>query len=387
MGIFARFKRLRPQAEIKIGVLASTSGPMADYGCTALQGFDLGINYATGGSGKVAGRAIRLLIEDDQGDEHLAAQKAEHLLDVAGAELLQGCTSSQAAIKISRLAQERERLFMVAVAATDVLTAEWFNPYIFRTASTTAQDAAAGGLYAVQNLGRNFCFLSQDYIWGQQSRAAWWRTIAKHGGEIVGDIFAPYETTDFRPYLRETLEKHPEVLVPSWAGATVKELLLQMRAEGVFDALKVAGNLVDRATLEQVGEAVAGMICAVKYHHALPQTSLNEWLVRHHRERYGDDPDLLAESGFTSAVALVEALKRTDGDPDAGRLIPILEGMVFKGPKGTYTFRPEDHQALQPMYVAEMTSVANKPYCEPRLIAEIAAEDCAPPLVQPRSQH
>ncbi len=32
------------------------------------------------------------------------------------------------------------------------------------------------------------------------------------------------------------------------------------------------------------------------------------------------------------------------------RLITLMEGMSFETPKGTMTFRPEDHQALQTMY-------------------------------------
>ena len=46
---------------------------------------------------------------------------------------------------------------------------------------------------------------------------------------------------------------------------------------------------------------------------------------------------------------MVEALKKTGGT-DTEKLIAAMEGMSFETPKGTMTFRKEDHQAMQSMY-------------------------------------
>lgn len=385
--LFKRFRKSPSAAQrpIKVGVLSAQSGPLAHYGKTAVEGLRLGIEYATGGTWEIAGRKITLHVRDDGGDPIFAEEQARILIEQEQVDLLQGSTSSTAAIKIARVAQEHQRLFVVAVAATDVLTAEWFNPYVFRTASTTSQDAAAGGGYAVRNLGKRFAFLSPDYIWGHQSRTAWWRAVQAEGGEIVGDALLPRDETNFCDELRDVLTKDPDVFIPSWAGKGTVDLLLQMREVGVFEAASVIADMPDYRTVEAVGDAMVGMICVVKYFHAFPQNSVNDWLIRHHQEQYGMSPDIFTEGGFTSGVALVEGLKRTSGDPAAGRLIPILEGMPFEGPKGTYTFRPEDHQALQPMYVAEMVKDSEGMACAPRLIREVPAEECAPPLVEPRA--
>ncbi|MGC9399840.1 MAG: substrate-binding domain-containing protein [Anaerolineae bacterium] len=383
--LFQRFKpsRLKPQDTIKIGVLSAQTGVLAHYGRTAVEGLHLGIEYATGGTWEIAGKRIHLLIEDDGGDPAFAQQKARALIEQKAVDILQGCTSSSAAVKIAQIAQTHERLFVVAVAATDVLTAEWFNPYIFRTASTTSQDAAAGGQYAVQHLGRRFAFLSPDYIWGHQSRAAWWRAVLEQGGEIVGDFLVPQDERDFRNELRAILERRPDVLVPSWAGRGTAALLLQMREVGVFEAVSVIADMPDYRTVEAAGAALEGMTCVVKYYHGFPRNAVNDWLVRRHREQYERLPDIFTADGFAAGVALVAGLKRTSGDPGAAHLIPVLEGMSFEGPKGTYTFRAENHQALQPMYIAEMERTPGQEICVPRLIREVSAEECAPRPVEP----
>ena len=49
-------------------------------------------------------------------------------------------------------------------------------------------------------------------------------------------------------------------------------------------------------------------------------------------------------------MAVVEAMKKTNGDTDTNKLIAAMEGMSFETPKGRMTFRKEDHQAMQSMY-------------------------------------
>jgi branched-chain amino acid transport system ATP-binding protein len=117
-----------------------------------------------------------------------------------------------------------------------------------------------------------------------------------------------------------------------------------------------------------------------KYSYILPSNPVNDWLTEKHIERYGEPPDLFTGGGFAAGIALVEGLRRTEGNPGAEALIPAMEGLSFKGPKGTYTFRHEDHQALQPMYVVEMVPDPEQPWAIPKLIHETGPEETAPPL-------
>ena len=64
----------------------------------------------------------------------------------------------------------------------------------------------------------------------------------------------------------------------------------------------------------------------------------------------GAPPDFFTGGGFIAAMAVVTALKKTDGSTDTEKLIAAMEGMKFDTPKGKMIFRKEDHQALQPMY-------------------------------------
>jgi branched-chain amino acid transport system substrate-binding protein len=368
---------------IKIGVIASRLGPLDYYGKMQIQGLELGIEYATNSTWQVADRKIEILIEEDASEPGMGGQKARSLIEDQGVDILQGATSSAVTIVIAKIAHEYERILMVEPAAADSITGTHFNQYVFRTAANVSQDAAAAGRYAVDHLGSSFAFIAPDYIWGHQSTEAWKRVIEAHGGKTLIEILAPTKTEDFKPYLEEILAHKPDVLVQSWAGAGYRALFSDMRDLGVFDKMSVTGGLGDREARHALGLDAVGIVGAIKYSPILPANPVNDWLRSKHKERHGDDPDLFTGGGFAAGVALIEGLNRTGGNPDGKAMISALTGMSFEGPKGTYTFRPEDHQAMQPMYIVKMVPDPDHPWAIPELIQEMSPEESSPPLKVP----
>ena len=79
-------------------------------------------------------------------------------------------------------------------------------------------------------------------------------------------------------------------------------------------------------------------------------------------------------------MALVTALKKTNGNTDANTLIAAMEGMSFDTPKGKMTFRKEDHQALQSMYHYKIKVDPAFAWGVPELVHEIKAEEMAIPI-------
>jgi branched-chain amino acid transport system ATP-binding protein len=147
----------------------------------------------------------------------------------------------------------------------------------------------------------------------------------------------------------------------------------------------VTGGLGEREARHALGMDGVGLVGICKYSYVLPDNPINDWLTENHVERHGEPPDLFTGGGFAAGAALVEALKRTGGNPEADAMISVMEGMSFAGPKGSYTFRPEDHQALQPMYIVEMVEDPDldHPWTIPQLIREVTPEEAAPPVVKP----
>ena len=93
-----------------------------------------------------------------------------------------------------------------------------------------------------------------------------------------------------------------------------------------------------------------GMEGASYYYFGISKNPANQWLVTNHYKQFKSPPDFFTAGGFSAAMAVVTALKKTNGDTSTDKLITAMEGMSFDTPKGTMTFRKEDHQAMQSMY-------------------------------------
>jgi len=382
-GLLKRIKeKATGQNPIKIGVITTQSGPMDYYGTMQVRGLKLGIEYATEGSWKISEHPIELIFEDDAGDPTTGGRKARELIEQQDADILVGGVSSVTAILLTGIAEEYERILLVEPAAADSITGEHYNRFVFRAAATVSQDAAAGAQHAVEYLGKTFAFIAPDYAFGRQSTAAWKKIIEENGGQVLIEVYAPPQTTDFSDYFQQILDSKAEVLVQSWAGAGYHELFKSMRSLGIFEKMNVTGGLGDREARHALGLDAVGMVGVCKYSYLLPDTPVNTWLIDKHNKKYGENPDLFTGGGFAAGVALVEALKRTAGNPKPEAMIPIMEGMSFEGPKGTYIFRKEDHQALQPMYVVKMVKDPENPWAIPKLIQEVTPQETAPPLIE-----
>lgn len=123
-----------------------------------------------------------------------------------------------------------------------------------------------------------------------------------------------------------------------------------------------------------------GMEGATYYYFGIPKNPVNDALVAAHYKAYKTPPDFFTAGGFSAAMALVTALKKTHGDTKTNNLIKTMEGMSFDTPKGKMTFRKEDHQAMQSMYHFKIKNDPAFAWGVPELVHEIKAEEMNIPI-------
>jgi len=365
---------------IKIGVVTSMSGPLEYYGTMQTRGLQLGIEYATDGTNEVLGRPIEILIEDDTGDPGQGVTRARELIERHDVDFLQGSANSSVALAIQDVALEYERIFMVAPAAADAITGSNWNRFTFRTGSTTTQDALSGGVYAAREMGDEFVIFTPDNAWGQDTARAWRNAIEGEGKEVIRDIFVAPDTSDFTPYLLRLTSEDPDVAIVAWAGAGAFQLFDQIAELHIYERMEVTSGFGDIPTLQAFGDSILGARGMMKYFYTLPDNEINDWLVETYMERYEMPPDLFVPDAFAAGVALVQAIEKAQ-TLDTDTLIETMRGMSFETPKGTMTFREEDHQALQEMYIVEMQEVEGFDFPVPVLIQTMTPEETAPPIM------
>jgi branched-chain amino acid transport system substrate-binding protein len=354
---------------VKVGVITDETGPLAIYGAHVLRAFPLGMEYATGDAGTegdgytsymLDGCEIQVYYRDDQSNPENTATVGRELIEVEGVDIIVGTVSSGATATLQELARENEVIHIAAPAAANDLTGATFNEYSFRTSRNNYQDSVNICEY-LTNEYDSFVQIAPDYSFGQGSATAFRDACTLFGGEFVGDdIFAPADTTDFTTYMDpvfDAIDNGAQAFIVTWAGGGFVPLLQAATDTGVLDEIPMAAGFVDNVVMPAFFSNAIGSTSGILYHYTFPDNEINDWLVTNAVDRFGVPPDLFDADAMNAALLIAEALHATGGDASAAALINVMEGMEFEGPKGTIYIRPEDHVAIQDMYVATLLNV------------------------------
>jgi branched-chain amino acid transport system substrate-binding protein len=338
--------------DLKIALISSKTGPLEAYAKQTETGFNLGLEYLTGGTMAINGRKIVVLSKDDQGKPDIAKSLLEQAYADDKADLAVGTTASGSALAMLSIAEDAKKVLIVEPAVADSITGDKWNRYIFRTARNSTQDALAGAV-ALGSGEVSVATLAQDYAFGRDGVAAIKDAITatKSKAKVVFEEYAPQNTTDFTASaqrLFDALKDKPgrKVIVIIWAGPSPFSKIMELKPDRFGIEVAPGGNILPVMKSYKPYPGIEG---AVYYYYGFPKNPMNDWLVAEHKKRFNVPPDFFTAGGMAAASAVVTAIKKAGG-ADTEKLIAAMEGMDFDTPKGKMTFRKEDHQALQAMY-------------------------------------
>jgi branched-chain amino acid transport system substrate-binding protein len=367
--------------EIRIAHIYSRTGPLEAYGKQTQTGLMMGLDYATGGTMTVNGRKIVVIEKDDQGKPDLGKSLLATAYSDDKVDLAIGPTSSGVALAMLPVAEEYRKILLVEPAVADSITGDKWNKYVFRTGRNSSQDAISNAV-AMDKANTSVATLAQDYAFGRDGVKAF--KDALHQAKIVHEEYLPQTTTDFTAGIQrvvDALKDKPgrKVIEVIWAGGTppFNALAAQNLKQRFGIEVFTGGNILPAmASYKQF----PGMEGATYYYFGIPKNPVNEALVASHYKQFKSPPDFFTAGGFSAAMAIVTALKKTAGDTGAEKLIAAMEGMSFETPKGKMTFRKEDHQAMQSMYHFKVKVDPAFAWGVPELVHEIKPEEMQVPV-------
>ena len=365
--------------EIRIAHVYSKTGPLEAYGKQTQTGLMMGLNYATGGTMMVGGKKIVVIEKDDQGKPDLGKSLLAAAYADDKADLAIGPTSSGVALAMLPVAEEYQKILLVEPAVADSITGDKWNKYIFRTGRNSSQDAISNAV-ALDKAGTTIATLAQDYAFGRDGVKAFKDAVKT--AKIVHEEYLPTNTTDFTAGAQRIIDKLKDqpgrkVIFIIWAGAgnPFKIADLDLKRYGI--EIATGGNILPAMAAYK---NFPGMEGATYYYFGIPKNPVNEALVAQHYSQFKTPPDFFTAGGFSAAMAVVTALKKTNGDAKAATLIKTMEGMSFETPKGTMTFRKEDHQAMQSMYHFKIKVDPAFAWGVPELVREIKPSEMQVPI-------
>ncbi len=376
---FVTSKAFAQGKDIRVAFIFDKTGPLEAYVKQTQTGLQMGLEYATNGTMTVGGRKLVLIERDSQGKPDVAKQQLAAAYADDRADIAIGATGSGASLAMLPVAEEYKKILLIEPAVADSITGEKWNKYIFRTGRNSSQDAISNAV-AQDKSGVSIATLGQDNAFGRDGVKAFKDALKR--AKIVHEEYLPAATTDFTAGAQRVIDKLKDkpgrkVIWIIWAGtgSPFKIADLDLKRYGI--EIASGGNILPAMS---VYKNFPGMEGATYYYYDIPKNPLNAVLVNRHMAKFKTPPDFFTAGGFSVAMALVTALKKTNGDTNTDALITAMEDMSFDTPKGKMTFRKEDHQAMQVMYHFKIKVDPLLAWAVPELVREIKPEEMNVPI-------
>jgi branched-chain amino acid transport system substrate-binding protein len=345
-----------PPGPLKLGLLVPLTGPLAANGKEMANGLGL---YLEEQHQHLAGREVRLIVEDTEGKPATALTKVRALVESHGVQVLLGPLTTVEAYAILPYIESHKMPTVSPTVAAEDLTQRKRSPFVVRTGWSAGQPAQPFGRWVWDTLKyRTIAIVGQDYAFGHESSAAFQRTFEEAGGRIVQKLFAPIGTADFGPYIAR-LKRDVDAVYVASAGADALRFARQYAEAGLKERVPLigSGNFTDEHVLRSMGDEALGVVSALHYSAALTNPA-NRRFVAAYEAKYGQVPSYYSEGTYVAGIVLKAALEATGGDAeDTGKFLTALRGVkLTDAPRGPVTFDDYGHP-VQNIYVRRVERV------------------------------
>ncbi len=333
---------------IKIGVLASLTGPLAQEGIEHVMGIELALDEV---GYEVAGKEIELITEDIGVDPGLCLTKVKKLNEVDNVDLVLGPSSVGQILAIRDYIDENELLTISPMCPTPKMTGELYTPYFFRSSYNYNQENALAAYIAYEEKGyRKVAAIFVDIEDGHGNWEPFKEVFEGLGGEVVLEIATPMETPDYAPYMAQIDAENTDVIWSFHLGGDAIRFVQALDEYGIKDEVPVLCSpaTVSEGWLAPMGDAALGIESTTNYSPVL-DTPENTEFAQALWDKDQQRPTIPIEHGYVAARMAILALEEVDGDvSDLDSLIEALENLEFEAPRGPIKF--EQHTPVQNLY-------------------------------------
>jgi branched-chain amino acid transport system substrate-binding protein len=297
---------------IKIALLVPETGPLAANGKDMINGLQLFLEEQ---NSRLAGREIKLTIEDDAGVPATGLTKVRGLVESQGVHLVMGPLSAAVGYAIAPYLDEKKVPTIYPVVSSEDITQRKRSPYIVRTGWSSAQPSHPFGKWVSENLKyKKIAMIGYDFAFGWEVAAGFHRTFEEAGGQIVQKLWPPLGNADFGPYLAQ-LKRDVDAIYAIFSGADALRFTKQFADSGLKGRLPLVGGgtLTDEHVLRTMGDESLGIVTALHYSAAL-ENPTNKRFAQAYEAKFKQVPSYYSEGTYVAGTLLKAALEATGGD-------------------------------------------------------------------------
>jgi len=332
--------------ELKIGLMATLSGPAAVYGKHMRDGFMLAVKQSNGALG---GLPTNVLEVDDKLDPEYALEQATRLIEENGVDLIVGVNFSKVMLAVHDPIVRTKTLFIGTHSGPAPIAGRNCSRYFFSTALQDDQVHETMGRYASLKGYQQVVTIAPDYEAARDAVAAFRRHFK---GQIARELFPKLGTTDFSEEFSQVEEIEPDAIYVFMPGGMGVELVKQFHTSGLKGLIPfLSANTVNAVTLPYTSEMAEGLYSAASWAANLDNPA-NKRFVREFARAYDYAPSVYAAQGYDAGKLIHFALELTGGIKDREALLSAISAAPFESVRGDFRFNSNQFP-IQDFYLVE----------------------------------
>jgi branched-chain amino acid transport system substrate-binding protein len=340
---------------VKIGVLNDQSGLYADFGgrgsviAAQMAAEDFG--------GKVLGKPIQILSADHQNKPDVGSNIARQWFDQDGVDAIADLTTSSVALAVQEIGKQNGKVTLTSGAATSRLTGDACSPTGFHWAYDTVALANGTGKAVVEEGLKKWFFLTADYAFGYALEKDVSEVVKASGGEVVGAVRHPLNTSDFSSFLLQAQGSGAQVIGLANAGTDTTTSIKQAAEFGIVaGGQHLAGLLLVLSDIHALGlETAQGLVLTTGFYWDLDDES-RAWSQRYY-ERMQRMPNMIQAGVYSSVMHYLKAVQAAG--TDEGKVVAAkMKELPIKDMFARNGKVREDGRLVHDMYLARVKTPA-----------------------------
>lgn len=332
---------------VRIGFIATMSGPGGALGRDMLDGFRLGIERA---GGTLGGHEIDLITEDDQLKPEVGLQIANRMIERDQVDIITGIVFSNVMMAVAEPITGAGVILLSQNAGPSPLAGERCLANFFSTSWQNDQTHEAMGKYLQDQGVERLYVMAPNYQAGWDSIAGVKRYFE---GEIVGEVYTTIGQPDYAAELAALRAASPDATFVFYPGGMGVNFVKQYAQAGLKEVAPLyTAFTTDELTVEAQGEAALGVSASSFWTPDL-ENEANATFVASFEEAYGRTPSPFAAQGYDAALLLDAALGAVDDASDDSALREAILSAEFDSVRGDFTFNV-NHFPIQDFYIRKV---------------------------------
>lgn len=368
----------------KIGVLNDQSGLYADIaGPGSVVAAKMAVSEF---QPEKHGFHVDVVAADHQNKADIGAAIAKRWFDVDNLDAIVDVPTSSVALAVSGVVKEKNKTLLIASAGTSDLTGKACTPNNVHWTYDTWSLANGTVRAIIANGGKTWFFLTADYAFGQALERDAAEIIRGQGGQVVGRVLAPFQTTDFSSFLLQAQASKAQIVALANSGGDTVTSVKQAQEFGLTTGQKLAGLLVFLSDVHAMGLATAqGLLLTEAFYWDLNDKT-REWSMRFAALNGGKFPTMNQAGVYASMMHWMKAISALDKQKARSgadvvaqmKALPTEDALFGKG-----SIR-QDGRTLHDMYLFEVKkpSESKQPYDYYKLVSTIPADQAFRPMQQ-----